>query len=373
MLGMTLCLLRLVWPTVSMLDDGISPIRKVEARQGDPATLVGYKLTTTDPTAVCLDGTPGMYYYRPGTNHRKWFIYHQGGGWCDSLEDCLSRSQTDLGSSKNYPANFSENDEFFSLDPKVNPLMYDWNVVYFMYCDGNSFSGSNSSTTQVENTTLHFRGRHILDAAMAQLTNLKQHATDVVISGCSAGGLATLLQCDHYAQQLPHDARVRCVPQSGIFPDGPLNYQAGMTWTFHQHNASVNQECLETEVPQSNCNFAQYVMKYIRTPTFPLQSTYDTWQTANEVALINEWGRNLTYLIWTNLLRHHGSKQQNHHGIFLDSCAHHCGAWSIVIHGDSQSTAMMKWYHQVGRRMWIQGKDYPCVECCGGGSQQGQK
>jgi hypothetical protein len=115
-------------------------------------------------------------------------------------------------------------------------------------------------------------------------------------------------------------------------------------------------------------------MKYIRTPTFPLQSTYDTWQTANEVALINEWGRNLTYLIWTNLLlRHHGSKQQNHHGIFLDSCAHHCGAWSIVIHGDSQSTAMMKWYHQVGRRMWIQGKDYPCVECCGGGSQQEQK
>jgi O-palmitoleoyl-L-serine hydrolase len=362
MLGM-LCLLRLVRPTVSMLGDGSSPIRKVEAHPGDPATLVGYKLT--DTSAVCLDGTPGMYYYRPGENHRKWFIYHQGGGWCDSLDDCLSRSQTDLGSSKNYPANFSQNDEFFSLDPEDNPLIHDWNMVYFMYCDGNSFSGSNSSTTQHGNATLHFRGKHILDAGLAQLPSLK-HATDVVISGCSAGGLATFLHCDHYAEKLPH-AKVVCVPQSGLFPDGPPNYHAGMTWAFHQQNASVNQDCLQSQVPQSNCNFAQYVMKYIRTPIFPLQSTYDTWQTANEiysndVDLINEWGKNLTLLVWTNLLLQHDKR----HGIFLDSCSHHCGAWSIVIHGDTQATAMMKWYNQVGRRMWIQGKDYPCLECCGG-------
>ena len=56
-----------------------------------------------------------------------------------------------------------------SLDPKVNPLMYDWNSVEVRYCDGASVSGDKVTPTVVGNTTLHFRGRAILDAGIKSL------------------------------------------------------------------------------------------------------------------------------------------------------------------------------------------------------------
>merc|ERR1712137_260914 len=44
--------------------------------------------------AVCLDGTPGAYYFQQGSGDgvNKWYIHHQGGGWCESMDDCWSRS-----------------------------------------------------------------------------------------------------------------------------------------------------------------------------------------------------------------------------------------------------------------------------------------
>ena len=41
---------------------------------------------------------------------------------------------------------------------------YNWNAVYLRYCDGASVSGDKTTPTIFENTTLHFRGRAILDA-----------------------------------------------------------------------------------------------------------------------------------------------------------------------------------------------------------------
>ena len=243
--------------------------------------------------SVCLDGTPGMYYHRPGTGSgsHKWFIYHQGGGWCTSLQNCMGRSKTDLGSSRNYPSNISATGGFFSMDPSFNPLMYNWNMVYFKYCDGNSFSGNNSTATTLyddaekKNVTLFFRGKHILLAGMADLLGQRgmNQATDVVISGCSAGGLSTYLHCDTWAENIRNATqlsanttgpKIVCMPDSGLFLDyeGPPHYHSSMVWAFHQHNASVHPTCLTTEKPASNCMFAQHTMKYLETPVFALQS-----------------------------------------------------------------------------------------------------
>ena len=65
---------------------------------------------------------------------------------------------------------------------------------FLRYCDGGSFSGSNATSTEVKGQTLWFRGKHVLKAmATDLLTNRDlKSSTDVVISGCSAGGLATL-------------------------------------------------------------------------------------------------------------------------------------------------------------------------------------
>ena len=74
-------------------------------------------------------------------------------------------------------------------------------------------------------------------------------------------------------------------------------------------------------------------MKYLKTPTFPLQSEYDAWQIIADLGvsnanrtmpiapeflpLINEYGANFTAVVHKNLL------SQPQHSIFLDSCYHH--------------------------------------------------
>ena len=109
---------------------------------------------------------------------------------------------------------------YFSEDPTINPMMHNWNSVHLKYCDGNSFSGSNSSTTVYENTTLHWRGKHILEAVMEDLLTKRglNLASDVVVGGSSAGGLATYLHCDKWAENLK-GKKVVCMPDSGLFLD----------------------------------------------------------------------------------------------------------------------------------------------------------
>ena len=62
---------------------------------------------------------------------------------------------------------------------------------------GASFSGNNETTVTVNNVVLHFRGKRILDAIADDLLTGKgmAGASDVVVSGCSAGECASLC-CD---------------------------------------------------------------------------------------------------------------------------------------------------------------------------------
>lgn len=37
-----------------------------------------------DKGGICLDGTPGAFYYQPGTESTKWIFHFEGGG-CECL------------------------------------------------------------------------------------------------------------------------------------------------------------------------------------------------------------------------------------------------------------------------------------------------
>ena len=192
-----------------------------------PADLVLLGDAVNATGARCLDGTPAAYYLHKGTASTKWYIHHQGGGWCESWDDCLGRSGGDLGSSKGYPATSDLGGGYFSTDPAQNPMMHDWNMVFLKYCDGGSFSGSNETVGEYKGKPLYYRGKRNREAAYASLlaTAGLGDATDVVISGCSAGGLATWLHTDQWCDALAKDAAgVKCVglPDSGFF----LDYQS---------------------------------------------------------------------------------------------------------------------------------------------------
>jgi len=124
-----------------------------------PSTLSIITESTKDG-AACLDGSPPAYYFHQGSGSgaNKWFLHHQGGGCCGSLQDCYARSLTGLGSSKSYGKTADLGGGYFSTDPKVNPLMYNWNMVLFMYCDGAFFGGHNQTVSSVNGHNIYFRG-----------------------------------------------------------------------------------------------------------------------------------------------------------------------------------------------------------------------
>ncbi|CAE7201415.1 PAE9 [Symbiodinium pilosum] len=214
---------------------------------------------------------------------------------------------------------------------------YNWNHVLMMYCgDGASFSGNNATVTVHNGTKLHFRGQRIREAFAQDLLSNQglANASDVIVSGCSAGGLATYLHVDQWCAWL-HAARpsAKCagLPDSGFFidyqdpevtcsPDSSAsglltetingNYHCGLRWTFYAQNATsgMNWRCLEKNRNQEwRCMFAEHVAPFITTPTFALQSMYDSWQTSHVqgtggASKTQVLGKNITTRLMGNLL-----------------------------------------------------------------------
>ena len=325
------------------LDDGSGPFYRAStghanADGNSTANLVLLSEYVGSTGARCLDGSPGAYYVRKGVGDgaNKWYIHHQGGGWCETYEDCHNRSFTGLGTSTGYPKSMSLINGYMDPTPAVNPMMYNWNIAYVQYCDGGSYSGNNDTTATVQGRQLFFRGKRIREAVYDSLSKIHGlgEATDVVISGCSAGGLAAYLHVDLWCDALKRDAPgVKCVgmPDSGFFLDyqdprrhGLLgntqsgNYHAGLKWVFKTMNASgaVNRDCVSAKSSGGAaadedaylCMFAEHTSPFTHTPVFALQSDHDSWQTShvlyypNDAADVNVMGRNLTSRMHSNLL-----------------------------------------------------------------------
>lgn len=97
---------------------------------------------------------------------------------------------------------------------------------------------------------MHYRGKEIVDAIMKDLLENRglANATDVVIAGSSAGGLATFLHCDKWANSINLASRgktkVVCSPDSGYFMDydccdGNISsFRTLMNNGFHYFNVS---------------------------------------------------------------------------------------------------------------------------------------
>lgn len=255
---------------------------------------------------ACLDGSPYGYYYVPSkTKSTKWTISISGGGWCYNEDLCLSRASTDLGSSKNWKAagcgcmNIRDN----ALPSDKDPIDHDCNCIYMPYGDGASFSGYRADPWPVPNSpgsTLYFRGIKNLDATIQQAFTLgMDKATDVVLTGGSAGGLSTFLHLDRLANSLKQVApsvKVRGAPVVGYFLDhdnvkhDSNNYTAWMKYIYHMQNLTFGSDggltaSCGSKYPQAPhyCFMSPHMNQVIQTPFFVFNSKFDSWQLANEL------------------------------------------------------------------------------------------
>ncbi|KAJ4722693.1 Pectin acetylesterase [Melia azedarach] len=296
--------------------------------------------------AVCLDGTlPGYHLHRGyGSGARSWLVMLEGGGWCNTIRNCVYRKKTRRGSST-YMEKLIPFTGILSNKAEENPDFFNWNRVKIRYCDGASFSGD----SQNEAAQLYFRGQRIWSAAMEDLL-LKgmRYAHQALLVGCSAGGLASILHCDEFRELFPWTTRVKCLSDGGLFLDAidisgrrtARNMFGGMVSLQRVWN--LPNSCTK-RLNSILCIFPQHLIASIRTPLFLLNAAYDTWQiqaslappsvdphgiwhecrnnyalcTASQIRLLQGFRNQMLNTV-------KGLSKHKKNGIFINSCFAHC-------------------------------------------------
>ncbi|XP_026409673.1 pectin acetylesterase 9-like isoform X2 [Papaver somniferum] len=239
----------------------------------------------TTQGAVCLDGSPPAYHLDRGfgSGANNWLLFFEGGGWCRTIKQCLKRAITHRGSS----THMEKQNPFVGIMSKnasLNPDFYNWNRVRIRYCDGGSFSGDSMYKNGTD--ILYFRGQRIWKAIILDLLPKGLNVTEkALLSGCSAGGLATFLHCDDFTTFLPKNATTKCMSDAGVFLDiKDINSTHTAREKFEKVVALqgakqfLNENCTSSSNYTSQCFFPQYALSYVKAPYFILNSAYDTYQ-----------------------------------------------------------------------------------------------
>jgi len=265
------------------------------------------------PDTACLDGSPVVYYVRtPIQSNTKWIIFMEGGGWCYNADYCVGRAQSNLGSSLWTPTNMNFGPGIMDDNPAGNPDFFGWNYLWIKYCDGASWLGNLTAPYVHQGHPLYFRGLPNLVSTFNHLQATEtafRDASELVITGCSAGSLGVLLHCDRMKALMPESTKVRCLADAGFFMDfttAPLSLPnnqdrrvfAAEVASFSKLQTggkfeSLPPACLamvrESAARQNHatpedwyhwCIFPAMLMHFITTPVFLVQETYDDWQMA---------------------------------------------------------------------------------------------
>ncbi|XP_027363630.1 pectin acetylesterase 12-like [Abrus precatorius] len=375
----------------------LEPYEASSSLIGRPPLMVGFTLIQTAAAkgAVCLDGTlPGYHLHRGyGSGANSWIVNLEGGGWCNNVRTCVFRKKTRRGSST-----FMEKEIPFTgiLSNKAedNPDFFNWNRVKIRYCDGASFTGDGEDKV----AQLQFRGQRIWLAAMEDLMSKgMRFANQALLSGCSAGGLATIIHCDEFRGLFPQTTKVKCLSDAGLFLDA-IDVSRGHTLR-NFFSGVVNLQGVQRNLPHvctnhldpTSCFFPQNLIAGIRTPLFILNTAYDSWQIQSSLApptadphgywhdcRLNHAKCTTSQIQFLQGFRNQmlnairGFSRSNQNGLFINSCFAHCQSerqdtWfadnSPVIGKKAIALAVGDWYFD---RAAVKAVDcpYPCDNSC---------
>lgn len=345
--------------------------------------------------AVCLDGSlPGYHLHRGyGSGANSWLIQLEGGGWCDTIRNCVYRKKTRRGSST-YMERQIPFTGILSNKAAENPDFFNWNRVKIRYCDGASFSGD----SQNQAAQLYFRGQRIWSAAMEELMSKgMRYANQALLSGCSAGGVASILHCDEFRNLFSGYTRVKCLSDGGMFLDAMD--VSGRRTLRRMFRGVVNLQGVRKNLPGSCtnrlnptlCFFPQHLIGTVKTPLFLVNAAYDTWQVLASLAPPSAdprgyWSRcrknhayctapqiNFLQDFRYQMLRALTSfSRSSKDGLFINSCFSHCqterqDTWfapvSPHIRNKGIAESVGNWYFNRGGAKAID-CPYPCDNTC---------
>lgn len=295
--------------------DGRQPYRVNTQTSGDLRRVV-----LSGTTAICNDGSPAEMYVRAaragatepdGPAANRWVIHFLGGSKCQSYEECATR-WCGIGQWEGTLMTTKFDGDFRNIDGllgrnSINRIG-DRNEVLLKYCSSDQWMGRKSDVVLRSETDttkafrLHFQGANIVAAAldalergvpgMPKLTD----ATDVLISGDSAGAAGARAHTDRIAARLRAanpNVRVRAQYEATFNLDlnGKQGFPAGDSrdpifaskmgtydrWLVGQINAQLDDSCLAAHPTAGYlCNEQGYLTaNHITTPFFQIMDIQD--------------------------------------------------------------------------------------------------
>lgn len=250
--------------------------------------------------AQCLDHSPAGWYIRE-QDPKKWVIFLEGGGLCVEPIDCMERVSSPQGSSKHWnPKKLPEGPSTTSLSP-LNPFA-EFSQVYIPYCSGDTWLGD-SSKGHPALLGLQMSGHLILETLVQRLLNNTRFAsaTDIILSGSSAGGIGTYHHTDWLADLLAARAkangqaspRVVGFPIEGMFfpekwpvlvPEFAVGVREPFANFMSQYLALLQNPwyppaCIEASKKEGfkrgDCFDVSRMIKYTKTPLFIGMNRFD--------------------------------------------------------------------------------------------------
>ena len=356
----------------------------------------------------CTDGTPAGYFLQlahASSPHKdSWVVWLEGGGICQSNADCFTRSQSGIGSS-NYWAETMTGEQLSSSDCTANPDFCQWNHVWVPYCSGDIWVGQASTFSNpwaeldargLGDNLLPFGGGRAVSAAERARLNDTAHTfvfeghlivqtisrllaaqspREVLLTGCSAGGIGTFENIDYLASALP-GVRVSGNPQAGWFglpisdyahvtadrPDPDPYHLRESSWLLHAnaYRHPPYERCVATRGAAFNvtCLSPPYFYPYLQTAIFVSENTLDSYQfyvqglapRGDVTPKVIQYARFLHAMLAGSLTKSilDGGGKQAHDGLFSPACLAHClrfsGAGAPTVRGVAHYEALGNWY-----------------------------
>lgn len=190
------------------------------------APAAKWETITAPADCMCFDGAEFTYWVR-AANPAKVMFFMEGGGACFDAQTCAPESTAFKRFVGNGPTARVEG-IFDFADPK-NPFA-DWSIVYVPYCTGDIFLG-NTQHDYGNGVVIEHRGAVNAKAALQHMAEAFPDATQVLVTGESAGAAPDGLYAGLAADLLPNASITILADGAGAYPDVPaINGLIGGLW-----------------------------------------------------------------------------------------------------------------------------------------------
>jgi hypothetical protein len=326
------------------------------------------------PDAVCNDGSPAGFYYRPSnTSSNVWVVHQQGGGWCWDEPSCLARPPSLTGSSA-WPQTLSV-DGLFAANASALATAH---LVYAPYCSSDAWVGNVSAHDVPFNFS--FRGRAIIAAIFQHLAVTyglgTAPGTTVLYSGCSAGARGVLFNLGYIGAMLEaahggNIARYGGLLDSAFWIDmQPLlpnitSFAAQTQAVFQLLNLSLpgalDAACMAATSPGGNgwkCLMGEYAVPFLLQPYLLFAYQYDSFQLSSDEGVpVPTSPPQLSYAeTFRSALRAAAAADVpggSNTTVLLPACYFHCATESplfasLAVNGVTLQNATLSWLFQTG-------------------------